>query len=81
MRELYVKMPVWREHGADASAMAGRRFARVWVRVDARLMMYSEFLLKADGTIECVEDWTKRRFPASRPGRQDYHTMSFPQFR
>lgn len=63
--------------------MAGKRFARVWGAVIARLDDVQRILLRwADGTIERVEELDETPLPASRLcGRQDYHTMSFPQFR
>ena len=85
MRELYVKMmSVWREQWESGRKRNGWETicARLGA-VIARLDDVQRILLRwADGTIECVEDLDEMPLPASRLcGRQDYHTMSFPQFR
>lgn len=85
MRELYVKMmSVWREQWESGRKRNG--WETICVRlgaVIARLDDVQRILLRwADGTIECVEELDETPLPASRLcGRQDYHTMSFPQFR
>ncbi len=85
MRELYVKMmSVWREQWESGRKRNGWETicARLGA-VIARLDDVQRILLRwADGTIECVEELDETPLPASRLcGRQDYHTMSFPQFR
>lgn len=85
MRELYVKMmSVWREQWESGRKRNGWETicARLGA-VIARLDDVQRTLLRwADGTIECVEELDETPLPASRLcGRQDYHTMSFPQFR
>ena len=85
MRELYVKMmSVWREQWESGRKRNGWETicARLGV-VIARLDDVQRILLRwADGTIERVEELDETPLPASRLcGRQDYHTMSFPQFR
>lgn len=85
MRELYVKMmSVWREQWESGRKRNGWETicARLGA-VIARLDDVQRILLRwADGTIECVEELDEMPLPASRLcGRQDYHTMSFPQFR
>lgn len=85
MRELYVKMmSVWREQWESGRKRNGWETicARLGA-VIARLDDVQRILLRwADGTIECVEELNETPLPASRLcGRQDYHTMSFPQFR
>lgn len=85
MRELYVKMmSVWREQWENGRKRNGWETicARLGA-VIARLDDVQRILLRwADGTIECVEELDETPLPASRLcGRQDYHTMSFPQFR
>lgn len=85
MRELYVKMmSVWREQWESGRKHNGWETicARLGA-VIARLDDVQRILLRwADGTIECVEELDETPLPASRLcGRQDYHTMSFPQFR
>lgn len=85
MRELYVKMMfVWREQWESGRKRNGWETicARLGA-VIARLDDVQRILLRwADGTIECVEELDETPLPASRLcGRQDYHTMSFPQFR
>ncbi len=85
MRELYVKMmSVWREQWESGRKRNGWETicARLGV-VIARLDDVQRILLRwAEGTIERVEELDETPLPASRLcGRQDYHTMSFPQFR
>ena len=85
MRELYVKMmSVWREQWESGRKRNGWETicARLGA-VIARLDDVQRILLRwADGTIECVEELDETPLPASRLcGRQDYYTMSFPQFR
>lgn len=85
MRELYVKMmSVWREQWESGRKRNGWETicARLGA-VIARLDDVQRILLRwADGTIEFVEELDETPLPASRLcGRQDYHTMSFPQFR
>ncbi|MEE0299994.1 MAG: family 20 glycosylhydrolase [Christensenellales bacterium] len=85
MRELYVKMmSVWREQWESGRKRNGWETicARLGA-VIARLDDVQRILLRwVDGTIECVEELDETPLPASRLcGRQDYHTMSFPQFR
>ena len=85
MRELYVKMmSVWCEQWESGRKRNGWETicARLGA-VIARLDDVQRILLRwADGTIECVEELDETPLPASRLcGRQDYHTMSFPQFR
>lgn len=85
MRELYVKMmSVWREQWESGRKRNGWETicARLGA-VIARLDDVQRILLRwADGTIERVEELDETPLPASRLcGRQDYHTMSFPQFR
>lgn len=85
MRELYVKMmSVWREQWESGRKRNGWETicARLGA-VIARLDDVQRILLRwADGTIEYVEELDETPLPASRLcGRQDYHTMSFPQFR
>lgn len=85
MRELYVKMmSVWREQWESGRKRNGWETicARLGA-VIARLDDVQRILLRwADGTIECVEELDETPLPASHLcGRQDYHTMSFPQFR
>lgn len=85
MRELYVKMmSVWREQWESGRKRNGWETicARLGA-VIARLDDVQRILLRwADGAIECVEELDETPLPASRLcGRQDYHTMSFPQFR
>ena len=85
IRELYVKMmSVWREQWESGRKRNGWETicARLGA-VIARLDDVQRILLRwADGTIECVEELDETPLPASRLcGRQDYHTMSFPQFR
>ena len=85
MRELYVKMmSVWREQWESGRKRNGWETicARLGA-VIARLDDVQRILLRwAEGTIECVEELDETPLPASRLcGRQDYHTMSFPQFR
>ena len=85
MRELYVKMmSVWREQWESGRKRNGWETicARLGA-VIARLDDVQRILLRwADGTIECVEELDETPLSASRLcGRQDYHTMSFPQFR
>lgn len=85
MRELYVKMmSVWCEQWESGRKRNGWETicARLGA-VIARLDDVQRTLLRwADGTIECVEELDETPLPASRLcGRQDYHTMSFPQFR
>lgn len=85
MRELYVKMmSVWREQWESGRKRNGWETicARLGA-VIARLDDVQRILLRwVDGTIECVEELDEMPLPASRLcGRQDYHTMSFPQFR
>ena len=85
MRELYVKMmSVWCEQWESGRKRNGwdTMCARLGA-VIARLDDVQRTLLRwADGTIECVEELDETPLPASRLcGRQDYHTMSFPQFR
>ena len=85
MRELYVKMmSVWREQWESGRKRNGWETicARLGA-VIARLDDVQRTLLRwADGTIECVEELDETPLLASRLcGRQDYHTMSFPQFR
>lgn len=85
MRELYVKMmSVWREQWESGRKRNGWETicARLGA-VIARLDDVQRILLRwADGTIECVGELDETPLPASRLcGRQDYHTMSFPQFR
>ena len=85
MRELYVKMmSVWREQWESGRKRNGWETicARLGA-VIARLDDVQRILIRwADGTIERVEELDETPLPASRLcGRQDYHTMSFPQFR
>lgn len=85
MRELYVKMmSVWREQWESGRKRNGWETicARLGA-VIARLDDVQRTLIRwADGTIERVEELDETPLPASRLcGRQDYHTMSFPQFR
>lgn len=85
MRELYVKMmSVWREQWESGRKRNGWETicARLGA-VIARLDDVQRILLRwADGTIERMEELDETPLPASRLcGRQDYHTMSFPQFR
>ena len=85
MRKLYVKMmSVWREQWESGRKRNGWETicARLGA-VIARLDDVQRILLRwADGTIERVEELDETPLPASRLcGRQDYHTMSFPQFR
>ncbi len=85
MREVYVKMmSVWREQWESGRKRNGWETicARLGA-VIARLDDVQRILLRwADGTIERVEELDETPLPASRLcGRQDYHTMSFPQFR
>ena len=85
MRELYVKMmSVWREQWESGRKRNGWETicARLGA-VIARLDDVQRILLRwAEGTIERVEELDETPLPASRLcGRQDYHTMSFPQFR
>lgn len=85
MRELYVKMmSVWCEQWESGRKRNGWETicARLGA-VIARLDDVQRILLRwADGMIECVEELDETPLPASRLcGRQDYHTMSFPQFR
>ena len=85
MRELYVKMmSVWREQWESGRKRNGWETicARLGA-VIARLDDVQRILLRwADGAIERVEELDETPLPASRLcGRQDYHTMSFPQFR
>ena len=85
MRELYVKMmSVWREQWESGRKRNGWETicARLGA-VIARLDDVQRILLRwSDGTIERVEELDETPLPASRLcGRQDYHTMSFPQFR
>lgn len=85
MRELYVKMmSVWREQWESGRKRNGWETicARLGA-VIARLDDVQRILLRwEDGTIEYVEELDETPLPASRLcGRQDYHTMSFPQFR
>lgn len=84
MRELYVKMmSVWREQWESGRKRNGWETicARLGA-VIARLDDVQRILIRwADGTIERVEELDETPLPASRLcGRQDYHTMSFPQF-
>ena len=85
MRELYVKMmSVWREQWESGRKRNGweticARLGAVIARLDDVQRIQLRW---ADGTIECVEELDEMPLPASRLcGRQDYHTMSFPQFR
>ena len=85
MRELYVKMmSVWREQWESGRKRNGWETicARLGA-VIARLDDVQRILIRwADGMIERVEELDETPLPASRLcGRQDYHTMSFPQFR
>ena len=85
MRELYVKMmSVWREQWESGRKRNGWETicARLGA-VIARLDDVQRILIRwADGTSERVEELDETPLPASRLcGRQDYHTMSFPQFR
>ena len=85
MREVYVKMmSVWREQWESGRKRNGWETicARLGA-VIARLDDVQRILLRwAEGTIERVEELDETPLPASRLcGRQDYHTMSFPQFR
>ena len=84
MRELYVKMmSVWREQWESGRKRNGweticARLGAVIARLDDVQRILNRW---ADGTIERVEELDETPLPASRLcGRQDYHTMSFPQF-
>lgn len=85
MRGLYVRMmSVWRDQWESGRKRNGWETicARLGAVV-ARLDDVQRVLIRwAEGTIERVEELDEEPLCASRLyGRQDYHAMSFPQFR
>ena len=85
MRGLYVRMTtVWREQWEDGRKRNGweticARLGAVIARLDDTQRILTRW---AEGKIEFIEELDETPLSAHRLyGRQDYHAMSFPQFR
>ena len=85
MRGLYVRMTtVWREQWEDGRKRNGweticARLGAVIARLDDTQRILTRW---AEGKIEFIEELDETPLSARRLyGRQDYHAMSFPQFR
>lgn len=85
LRKLYVRLlNVWRDQWEEARKRNGweticARLGAVLARLDDAQHVLVRW---AEGKIDRVEELDETPLPASRQfGREDYHTMSFPQFR